>query len=209
MKSKVIKSLKIFVALMLVMIVSITSFAAYRASSILKKAWSTDPLLEVRWSNYSKDFQIVARSEFERQNIMASFSRITLQRYLNEERINQLEWHALGFITYLYSNLFVSEEEALSKFINYSYMGANINGFSNASRYYFDKPLNELDLAELALLFAISAAPARFNPFKNIEYAKKGRAIVLEHLRENGVSSDSINLALEKPISLASRGTRY
>ena len=203
MKNRLIFFFKLLIALFLVVTVSIVGFSAFKANSILRDAWITDPLLPINWSGYSQDFQIVAISEFEQKNLRASFSRITLQRYLKEERTNQLEWHLLGFITNLYCYFAVSDEEALEKFLKYSYLGSNITGFQDASKYYFDKPIKELDLSDSALLFAISIAPGRFNPFKSIEYAKKGRSLVLERLRHKGLSLEKINMALNKPISLA------
>ena len=52
-------------------------------------------------------------------------------------------------------------------------------------RIYFDKPINELNYTEAALLAALPKAPSRYNPYKNIKLAKFRRNLVLNNLLDN------------------------
>ena len=81
-------------------------------------------------------------------------------------------------------------------------MGQGTYGVASASLEYFDKPINELDYEEAALLAALPKAPSRYNPYKNIELAKFRRDLVLKNLFENKYinSQDYEKLASKKII---------
>ena len=202
MKSKILKVLKICTYILLAILVSIASYLTYKANSIFKKAWENETLHSINWNNYSEDFQVVAKSVFKRRDLRMNFSRMTVERYLNGEGIRIGDWHLLGFLTYSYSKLIVSEEQVQAIFLNYTHMGSNIRGFSTASQSYFDKSIKDIDLSDSALLFGISIAPGYYSPYKNIKRAKDIRSVVLEHLRANGGNSERIDIAIKKPIYL-------
>lgn len=186
------------------MVVLVFGLLFYKANSIYQEAWDKEPLQAIDWNLYSNDFKIVALSEYDQDKTYLAFSRITLNKYLNNKYIRPLEWQFLGHITFLYSKFFVDKAEALPHIFKYSYLGPNIIGFSDAAKYYFTKGLKDLDLSDSALIFAISIGPNRYNPLINIENAYKGRSIVLERLRKKGVSADVIKKAAMQSIYLTS-----
>lgn len=76
-------------------------------------------------------------------------------------------------------------------------------GAAEAARFYFQKPLADLSLAECALLAGLPQAPSRLNPLRHPERALARRNIVLQRLRENqGADTIRIDLALAEPLSL-------
>ena len=79
----------------------------------------------------------------------------------------------------------LSKERILELYLNQIYLGEGTYGVASASLEYFDKPINELDYNEAALLAALPKAPSRYNPYKNIELAKFRRNLVLKNLFEN------------------------
>ena len=79
----------------------------------------------------------------------------------------------------------LSKKRILELYLNQIYLGEGTYGVASASLEYFDKPINELNYNEAALLAALPKAPSKYNPYKNIELAKFRRNLVLENLYEN------------------------
>ena len=79
----------------------------------------------------------------------------------------------------------LSKKRILELYLNQIYLGEGSYGVASASLEYFDKPINELDYEEAALLAALPKAPSRYNPYKNIELAKFRRDLVLRNLLDN------------------------
>jgi len=79
----------------------------------------------------------------------------------------------------------LTKERILELYLNQIYLGEGTYGVASASLEYFDKPISELDYAEVALLAALPKAPSRYNPYKNIKLAKFRRDLVLNNLLDN------------------------
>src|SRR5690606_14441463 len=71
------------------------------------------------------------------------------------------------------------KEDLLHSYVNEIYLGQDggraIHGFGLASRFYFGKPLGELELAELALLVAQVRGPTYYDPRRHPERALERR----------------------------------
>lgn len=67
----------------------------------------------------------------------------------------------------------------------------NIRGVQKAAEYYFDKDVNELNLAESAMLAGIINAPNRYNPHNNLGLAEQRRNTVLNLMVRHGYISQS------------------
>lgn len=98
-----------------------------------------------------------------------------------------------------------TKDEILETYINEIYMGQNgvfqVRGYGAASQHYFNKNLDEADLAECALLAAIVNSPGRFNPFTNAENATKRRNRVLEKMLQlKLISEEEAKDARAKPL---------
>jgi penicillin-binding protein 1B len=83
------------------------------------------------------------------------------------------------------------KNELLLAYINEIYLGQDgtraIHGFGLASRFYFGKPLTELELHEVALLIAIVRGPSYYDPRRNPERALARRNLVLEQMLDLGL----------------------
>jgi penicillin-binding protein 1B len=88
-----------------------------------------------------------------------------------------------------------TKDQILETYLNIIYMGQmgafQVRGFPAASRYYFDRSVDELNLAECALLAAIINNPGLNNPWKKTEKAKGRRELVLKKMRELQLISES------------------
>lgn len=59
----------------------------------------------------------------------------------------------------------MSKDEILEAYLNIIYVGPNIYGVKPGARYYFNKDISELSLAECAFLAGINNSPYSYNPF--------------------------------------------
>ncbi len=81
-----------------------------------------------------------------------------------------------------------SKEEILELYLNKIYFGYGNKaiGIYAASRYYFDKAVQNLTLPEAALLAGTLNSPNSFDPFKDLEKAQKRRDTILYLMYDHG-----------------------
>lgn len=75
-----------------------------------------------------------------------------------------------------------TKDEIIGLYLNQAYFGTRAYGVEAASHAYFDKSVNELTIAEAALLASMPKAPSLYSPFKNPEKAKERRSVVLRQM---------------------------
>lgn len=87
--------------------------------------------------------------------------------------------------------LHYDKDEILEAYINEIYLGQDgdraIHGFGLASGFYFNKPAQELDTKEIALLIGLAKGASYYNPRRRPERAEQRRAVVLGVLQEAGL----------------------
>jgi penicillin-binding protein 1A len=81
----------------------------------------------------------------------------------------------------------LSKDRILELYLNEIYLGLQSYGVAAAAEAYFDKPLNQLTIAQAAFLAALPKAPNNYNPFKYPEAARDRRNWVLDRMAEDGV----------------------
>jgi penicillin-binding protein 1A len=79
-----------------------------------------------------------------------------------------------------------SKEKILELYLNEIYLGGRAYGVAAAALAYFDKALDELTLAEAALLAGLPKAPSAYDPLKNPQAARARRDYVLGRMLEDG-----------------------
>jgi penicillin-binding protein 1A len=98
----------------------------------------------------------------------------------------------------------LTKEQILGLYLNHIYLGHGRWGVEEAAVYYFGKHVEELDIAEGALLAGIVASPERFTPRRNEEKALERRRYVLGQMRDKGFMTEAVHAAVvEQPIRLA------
>ena len=102
----------------------------------------------------------------------------------------------------------LSKEQILEMYLNGVYWGQagsiGIGGVAEASRWYFDAPVDSLRLTEAALLAAIIPAPNLYDPFEHPEAALERRNAVLDDLVASG-KLDAARAAAAKARPLGAR----
>lgn len=96
-----------------------------------------------------------------------------------------------------------SKQQILSAYLNRLDYGNLRTGTAEAARFYFQKPLGDLSLAECALLSGLPQAPSRLNPIRHPQRATVRRNTVLTRLAALGNhDATRISAALAEPITL-------
>jgi penicillin-binding protein 1B len=103
-----------------------------------------------------------------------------------------------------------SKQQIFETYANQVFLGRqaayNIQGFGEASRVFFGKPLRDIDLPEAALLAGMVQRPSYFNPVRNADRAKERRDRVLSLMRENGyISEAQYQSARDTPVHITPR----
>jgi penicillin-binding protein 1A len=81
----------------------------------------------------------------------------------------------------------LEKDQILELYLNQIYLGQRSYGFSAAAQVYFAKPLEELTLAECALLAGLPKAPSSYNPFYYPQKAIARQREVLRDMRRYGL----------------------
>src|SRR4030043_1574579 len=98
---------------------------------------------------------------------------------------------------------YLSKEEILHLYLNQIYLGHGAYGVAVAAENYFGKPVEELNLAESALLAGLPQAPSKYSPHQHPEQAKKRQIYILNRMVEEGFISYAESLmALQAPIKI-------
>jgi 1A family penicillin-binding protein len=98
-----------------------------------------------------------------------------------------------------------SKDEILALYLNETYYGNLAYGVEAAAQAYFAKSVDELDLAECALLAGLPQAPALYNPLENLDAARQRQAVVLDLMVKAAfVSPEEARLAKAEPLHFAS-----
>lgn len=83
------------------------------------------------------------------------------------------------------------KEEILEAYLNEIYLGQDknraIHGFGLASRFYFDKPIYNLDIAEITTLIALVKGPSYYDPWRHKQRAINRRNTVIGLMAQQGV----------------------
>lgn len=93
----------------------------------------------------------------------------------------------------------LSKEEIIHIYLNQIYLGSNAYGVEAAAQIYFNKRVQDLELAEVALLAGLPQAPSRYSPFRNYKLAKGRQLYVLNRMAEEGyITHDAAQTAYDK-----------
>lgn len=84
----------------------------------------------------------------------------------------------------------LSKQDILYLYLNQIYLGHRAYGVEAASENYFDKNVEELTLAESAILAGLPQAPSRYSPYRHYQRAMDRQKYVLGRMVEEGFISE-------------------
>ncbi|MGC4060026.1 MAG: penicillin-binding protein 1A [Aquabacterium sp.] len=80
----------------------------------------------------------------------------------------------------------LSKDQILELYMNQIYLGQRAYGFSAACDTYFGKPLQDITVAEAAMLAGLPKAPSAYNPVRNPKRATIRQQYIIDRMLENG-----------------------
>lgn len=103
-----------------------------------------------------------------------------------------------------------SKDEILETYLNEIFLGQDasraIHGFGLASHFYFDRPIDRLELHEIATLVGMVKGPGVYDPRSKPEQALKRRNIVLQEMvRLNAITQVQFVEARQQPLGVIHR----
>jgi penicillin-binding protein 1B len=97
------------------------------------------------------------------------------------------------------------KRDILEIYLNEIYLGQKgsvaINGFGEASYFYFGKPVKHLTLSEAAVIAGLIKAPNHYSPYRDITRCRSRRDAVLQAMhRWEWITESTLQTALKQPI---------
>jgi len=80
----------------------------------------------------------------------------------------------------------LSKDEILYLYLNQIYLGGGSYGVQAASETYFGKNVDQLNLAEMAMMAGLPKAPNTYSPIKHMDRARERQAYVLDRMVKEG-----------------------
>ncbi len=103
----------------------------------------------------------------------------------------------------------LSKEKILELYMNKVYLGHRAYGIVAASQIYYDKPPEELTLAQVAMIAGLPKAPSKYNPIVNPERALIRRDHILGRMKILGyINDEEYDLARIEPVTAELHATR-
>src|SRR4051812_38574112 len=158
------------------------------------------------WTNGGIDVSAMARAlmaNVESGDIAQGGSTITQQlvknRILNGSKTLDRKAQELVLAYRLKHEL--GPQRVLLEYLNTAYFGENSYGVATAAGRIVGKPLDDLTVADAALLAGLIRSPARTNPFDHPDAARARRDQVINAMADNGsISRAEADAALAAPL---------
>lgn len=144
------------------------------------------------FANFSRGFGSEGASTLTQQVVKRSF--------LSDEKTLKRKAQEAWLSIQLENNY--TKDQIFEMYVNKIYYSNGIHGIETASKFYFDKTLDELELQEAAFLAGLPQSPNNYNPYEHLDKADKRKNIVLSLMYQHGkISKEQMDEA--KQISVA------
>lgn len=164
------------------------------------------------FEHFGIDFLGLARALTENvraNSVVQGGSTLTQQLaknlFLSNERTFERKIKEAYLALWLEMNL--SKKEILQYYLDRSYLGGGTFGIAAAADFYFNKSVEDLSLAEAAMIAGLFKAPARYAPHINLPAARARANEVLTNLVQAGFMSEGQILSARlHPATAVDRG---
>ena len=104
----------------------------------------------------------------------------------------------------------LTKEEILTLYLNNIYLGNGAYGVEAAAESYFNKRVDQLNLAEIAMMAGLVKAPSHYSPVSNFKRAKDRQGYVLTRMTDLGfISQEQKERAQRTPLKIQPRESAY
>lgn len=101
----------------------------------------------------------------------------------------------------------LTKQEILELYVNKIYLGKRAYGIQAAAQIYYGKNINELNLAQQAMIAGLPKAPSRYNPIANPTRATERRDWILARMLKLGyIDAGQYDIAVSQPVSAKFHG---
>lgn len=132
-------------------------------------------------------FTINAAADDKRQGASTITQQVVRMRYLTTEKTYERKFKELFFAAELEKQ--ATKDEILEMYLNEMYFGNQVYGMGGAASFYFSRPLEKLNEAEITFLAAIPNNPSIYNPIKHFDRTKERQIRLLHVMRDQQVIS--------------------
>lgn len=138
-------------------------------------------------------------------DVQTGGSTITMQvaknYYLSPERTLKRKLTEIFLARKIEQNL--TKEEILTLYVNKIFLGKNAYGIAAAAKIYYNKSLEDLSTAQMAMISGLPKAPSRYNPVANPKRALERRNWILGRMLQLGYLNQSqYQQAIAEPVNL-------
>ena len=99
----------------------------------------------------------------------------------------------------------LSKDQILEIYMNQIFLGNRAYGFAAAAEAYFGKSLQNITVAEAAMLAGLPKAPSAYNPINNPKRARSRQLYIIERMLDNGfITSAQADAAKLEPLKVKS-----
>ncbi|MFH7766793.1 penicillin-binding protein PBP1a [Acinetobacter sp. BSP-28] len=138
-------------------------------------------------------------------NVQTGGSTITMQvaknYYLTPERTLKRKLTEIFLARKIEQNL--TKEEILTLYVNKIFLGKNAYGIAAAAKIYYNKNLDQLSIAQMAMIAGLPKAPSKYNPVVNPTRALERRNWILGRMLQLGyINQAQYKQAIAEPINL-------
>src|SRR5690554_1160785 len=159
------------------------------------------------YEHFGVDIKGLARAAIElvsTGSIQSGGSTITMQvaknYFLSRDRTFIRKFNEILLALQIEREL--SKDRILELYLNKIYLGNRAYGIAAAAQVYYNKPVAELTLAQMAMLAGLPKAPSAYNPLADPERAKVRRNWILGRMAELGyITNDARDLARSAPLT--------
>ncbi|KEQ13280.1 peptidase [Endozoicomonas montiporae] len=143
--------------------------------------------------------------------IQSGGSTITMQVaknfFLSHERVFSRKFNEILLALQIEREL--DKSEILELYLNKIYLGQRAYGVEAAAQVYYGKSIDELNLAQLAMIAGLPKAPSRYNPVNDPERALIRRDWILGRMLELGYINDyNYQTSVAEPVTARYHGAR-
>lgn len=158
------------------------------------------------YEHHGVDFQGIMRAvvgNLTSGHLKSGGSTITMQVarnfFLSKEKTFTRKFNEV-LLSYKIENS-LTKDQILSLYINQIYLGQRAYGFAEAAHTYFGKSLDQLTIAQYAILAGLPKAPSAYNPVVNPKRAYQREVYVLGRMLKNGyITQEQYDQAINEKI---------
>jgi penicillin-binding protein 1A len=143
-----------------------------------------------------------------RQGASTITQQVAKNFFLSSERTYLRKFYEALLSFKIEKNL--TKDQIFELYINQIFLGQRAYGFGAAAQIYFGKSLDELSIAEAAMLAGLPKAPSAFNPVVNPKRASLRQQYVLRRMHELGfISAEQYEAAQKQPLVVKRETNEY